>query len=302
MHPLAGVYAASVTPLNPDFTPDPDGLVRFLDFLARRGAHGALLLGTTGEGPSFSLDERRTIFQAGLRIREDHPDFRLLAGVGMPSLEDTRTLTREVFDTGYDAVVVLPPYYYRSASEDGLYTWFAGLLQNAVPSGGALLGYHIPGISGVPFSLDLLARLRDGFPSRFLGIKDSSGSLDHALALSDRFKDDLFVLNGTDRLFSRALAAGASGCITAMGNLVSPELREVWDRRLEGRSAPGAQAQLDAARSISERFPPAPPLIKYLLSEFHGLPHWPVKPPLVALSPETAAHAHLAWKARGQIA
>lgn len=301
-HPLSGVYAAAVTPLKPDGSPDPDGILQVLAFLAGRGAHGALLLGTTGEGPSFSLEERREIFRAGLRIRAEHPGFRLFAGVGMPSQEDTRALTREAFDLGYNSVVVLPPYYYRTAPEDGLYSWFAGILETSVPAGGAFLGYHIPGTSGVPLSLDLLARLRDRYPDRFLGIKDSSASLDHAQALNERFGEDLFVLNGTDRLFSQALAAGAAGCITAMANLVSPELREVWDRHQEGKTAPAAQAMLTAARAVSERFPPAPPLIKYLLSEFHGLPYWPVKPPLVSLSPETAAHARVAWQGRGQIA
>ncbi len=301
-HPLAGVYAAAVTPLTQYLRPDLEGLLTLLKFLAERGCHGALLLGTTGEGPSFSLDERRSILNAALGIKEIHPEFRLMAGTGMPSQEDTLQLTRQVFDWGYDGVVVLPPYYYRNATDDGLYTWFAGILSAAVPSTGAFLGYHIPGTSGVALSLDLLSRLKEAFPEQFLGIKDSSASLDHALALNDRFGADLFVLNGTDRLFTQALQAGASGCITAMANLVSPDLRIVWDRHQEGKTDLAAQARLSDARAVSERFPPAAALIKMLLSDFHDLPDWPVKPPLQPLTPEVAARARLAWKGRGKIA
>ena len=301
-HPLAGVFAAALTPLKADFSPDPDGMLLLLDFLAGRGCHGALLLGTTGEGPSFSLSERRSILESALAFKQQHPEFRLLAGVGMPSQEDTLNLTKQVFDWGYDGVVVLPPYYYRNASEDGLFAWFSGILDKAVPDGGAFFGYHIPGTSGVPLSLDLLARLRDRYPRRFLGIKDSSANLEHALALGERFGDDLFVFNGTDRLLTPALQAGASGCITAMANLVSPDLRLVWDRFREGKADAPAQSRLTDARKVSESFPPAASLIKMLIAEFHGLPSWPVKPPLLPMHPDTAARAKVAWKTRGQIA
>lgn len=299
---LAGVYAAAVTPLRPDLSPDPDGLLRLLDFFAARGCHGALLLGTTGEGPSFSSAERALILEAALRIRATRPEFRLLAGTGVPAQDETIRLTKLAFDLGYDGVVVLPPYYYRSAAEDGLFAWFRGVIEEAVPRGGAFIGYHIPPVSGVPLTLDLLARLRDAFPNRFAGIKDSSASAEHAQALGARFGPDLLVLNGTDRLLTQALQAGAAGCITAMANLASPDLRQVWDAHQVGRTEPVAQARLDEARAISERFPPAPPLIKELLAEFHEFPRWGVKPPLLPLDPQTAQRARLAWKARGQYA
>lgn len=299
---LSGVYAAAVTPLTPDLSPDPDGLLALLDFLAARGCHGALLLGTTGEGPSMSIEERELVFRTALRIREDHPSFRLLAGTGMPSQEDTARLTRSVFDWGFDGAVVLPPYYYRSASEDGLYAWFAGILETSVPPGALFLGYHIPRVSGVGLSLDLLARLKDAYPQRFAGIKDSSADAGHAQALGERFGRDIFVLNGTDRLLTQALEAGASGCITAMANLVSPDLRQVWDSFQEGRRDPAAQARLDIARSISERFPPAAPLIKVLLAEFHDFPCWAVKPPLRAMDERARQKAVLRWRTRGQYA
>src|SRR5512143_3638926 len=97
---LAGVYAAALRPLMADFSPDPSALPTLLDFLARRGCHGVLLFGTTGEGPSFAPSERLLMLQAALETRQVHPAFRLLLGTGTPSLEETIELTRAAFDLG----------------------------------------------------------------------------------------------------------------------------------------------------------------------------------------------------------
>ena len=290
MHPLAGIYAAAVTPLDDENRPIPEAIPSLLEFLARRGCHGALVLGTTGEGPSFSPAERLAIMQAATRVRQVLPEFRLLAGTGTPSLTETAELTRAAFDLGYDGVVVLPPYYFRTASEEGLFRWFAALLKAAVPADGALFGYHIPQVSGVGFSLDLLARLREAFPN-FVGIKDSSGDPAHAEALGERFGDDLLVLNGNDRLLTHALAHHAGGAITALANLASPFARRVWDAHQQGEAAPEAQATLNAARDALEAFPPFAPTVKALLHALHGFPRWAVRPPLLPLTDEKAAEA-----------
>ena len=284
---LSGVYAAAVTPLKPDFSPDPETLPALLDFLARRGCHGALLFGTTGEGPSFSSQERLEMLKAALQIRQTYPGFRLLLGTGTPSLTETIQLTRAAFDLDIDGVVVLPPYYFRKVDDEGLFAWFSELIQRAVPAGKALLGYHIPPITGVSLSPDLLSRLKDAYPDRFAGIKDSSADLDHARLVGDKFGADLLILNGTDRLLSQALQAGALGCITALGNLFSPDLRRVWEAHQRGETDEIAQNRLNTARSLSEKYPPAPALLKMLLSYWHGLPLWPVRPPLLAMPAET---------------
>ena len=176
---LQGVFVAAVTPLKPDLSPDLAAIPELLDFYARRGAHGALLLGTTGEGPSFSPREREAIFKAGAEINSSRPDFILLAGTGTPSLDATIQLNKAAFDLGYQGVVTLPPFYFRSASDEGLFTWFSQVIKSSVPAGGQLLGYHFPNISGVPLSQSLLTRLASTFPNQFGGIKDSSGDLPH---------------------------------------------------------------------------------------------------------------------------
>jgi 4-hydroxy-tetrahydrodipicolinate synthase len=284
--PLGGVYAAAVTPLQPDLTPDLESVPRLLGFLAQRGCHGALLFGTTGEGPSFAREDRLAVWKAALAVRQARPGFHLLAGTGTPSLEETIFLTRAAFNLGYDGVVVLPPYYFRNASEDGLFTWFSQVIARAVPGDGAFFGYHIPGVSGVALSPDLLARLKDAYPRQFVGLKDSSTSAEHARLLGERFGRDLLIFNGTDRLFGQALQWGAGGCITALANLVSPDLRRVWEAHQRGTSDAEAQAHLDQARAVSEQYPPAPPFMKAILHHVHGFPLWPVCPPITPL-PET---------------
>ena len=265
---------------------DTQAINGLLDFFSTRGCHGALLFGTTGEGPSFASQERLAVFELVQTFRKSHPTFRLLAGTGTPSLTETISLTRAAFEAQLDGVVVLPPYYFRNAPEDGLFAWFSKVIQEAVPPGGALLAYHIPAVSGVSFSLDLLERLKLAYPDRFAGLKDSSGDPEHARRLGDRFGSDLVVLTGNDRLLSLALGAGASGAITALANLLSPYLRQIWDASRGSNEEIRLQEKLTAARSIMDRYPPAPSTLKALLAAQHGFPLWTVRPPLLPLKPD----------------
>jgi 4-hydroxy-tetrahydrodipicolinate synthase len=280
-HPLSGIYAAALTPIKPDSNPDPEPVPAFLTFLADRGCHGALIFGTTGEGPSFSPKERRLIYREAIKVRETHPDFRLLAGTGTPSLGETITMTKKVFDLGYDGVVVLPPYYFRNASEDGLFNWFEQVIQKAVPSDGYLLGYHFPGMAGIGFSGELLKRLKDVFPHQFAGIKDSSHDPSFASMLGQTFGNDLAVFTGTDSYFSMVLQNQASGCITAPANLISPGLRAIYDAFSQDEDLSETQTCITDQRHILERYLPFPPMLKALVAKKYGFPRWPVRPPLV---------------------
>ncbi|MCE9644727.1 MAG: dihydrodipicolinate synthase family protein [Chloroflexi bacterium] len=280
LHPLAGVYAAAVTPLKHDSTLDLEAVPVLLRFLASRGCHGALLFGTTGEGPSFSPKERETFLRSARVYRQQLPGFKLLAGTGTPSLSESIELTKLSFDLGYDGVVVLPPYYFRKATDEGLYQWFSELITKAVPARGHVLGYHIPGTSGVGFSLDLLARLKDAFPVQFAGIKDSSHDEAFTVAVGQRFGRDLLVLNGTDSDFHHALQNMAQGAITALANLFSHDLRDIWDTCMNGGDPSEIQARVSMQRKILEKYVPFPPVLKALLHRQHDMPHWAVKPPL----------------------
>lgn len=280
---LSGVFVAAVTPLDSQAEIIFDDLPLLLQFLIKRGCHGALILGTTGEGPSFANHERIQLLQAALQIRQVNPDFCLLVGTGTPALEDTIYLTQQAFDLGADGVVVLPPYFFRKVNDLGLFEWYSQVIRRAVPSGSAVLLYHLPSITGISLSLDLIARVIDAFPDRLIGIKDSSTDPEFARQLGQRFADSLLIFNGTDDLFDLALNHSARGCITALANVRSPDARAIWDMHQSGTDPSEFQTRLSAARHVMNRFPPNPPLYKSLLHHIHGFPVWGVRLPLVQL-------------------
>lgn len=279
-HPLAGVYAAAVTPLKHDLSLDLEAVPAQLAFLSSRGCHGALYFGTTGEGPSFSPSEREVFMRSVRAHRQLIPGFRLLAGTGTPSLSETIDITKLAFELGYDGVVVLPPYYFRTATDDGLFKWFSEVITKAVPEDKYLLGYHFPKVAGIGLSIELLSRLKDAFPKQFAGIKDSSGDITLAKTLGDTFGSDLVVFSGTDSYLQNAMQNKAAGCITAAANMISPDLREVWNLMQEGKDASKAQEHVAKLRGIIEKYPPFPATLKALLHRMYDLPLWSVKPPL----------------------
>lgn len=292
LHPLAGVYAAAVTPLKSDASSfDFEAIPDFMHFLADRGCRGALFFGTTGEGPSFSPKEREAFMRSVRAYRQQLRGFKLLAGTGTPSLSETIELTKLAYELGYDGTVVLPPYYFRKVSDDGLFRWFGELIEKAVPEGKYLLGYHIPPMTGVGFSLELLERLKEKYPNQFAGIKDSSHDEEFAAAVGRRFGKDLLVLNGTDSYFHHALKNHAQGAITAPANLISDNLRKVWDLFQAGEDPSEAQAKVTEQRHFLEQFAPIAPLLKGLLHKMYGLPRWSVRAPLEELDEKSLEEA-----------
>lgn len=292
LHPLAGVYAAAVTPLKTDASSfDFESIPTFMHFLADRGCHGALFFGTTGEGPSFSPKEREAFIRSVRAYRQQLRGFKLLAGTGTPSLSETIELTKLAFELGYDGTVVLPPYYFRKVSDDGLFQWFSELIEKAVPEGKYLLGYHIPPMTGIGFSLELLERLKTKFPNQFAGIKDSSHDKEFATTVGQRFGRELLVLNGTDAYFHHALENNAQGAITAPANLISDNLRHIWDLFQEGKDPSEIQTKVTEQRHFLEQFAPIAPLLKGLLHKIYGLPRWSVRAPLEELDEKSLEDA-----------
>lgn len=284
-HPLAGVYAAAVTPLREESL-DLDSVPRLMQFLASRGCHGIVLFGTTGEGPSFSPTERETLMHVACEARTSMPGFRLIVGTGTPSLSETIDLTKLAFDLGFEGVLVVPPYYYRKATDNGLFAWFREVITKSVPSNGYVLGYHFPNVAGIGLSIELLSRLKDAFPAQFTGIKDSSHDADLARNLGEKFGSDLVVFTGTDSYLQLAMQNKAAGCITAPANLISPDLREAWDLINEEKDPTEALMRIKRQRDILDKYPPFPPTLKALLHRLHGWPRWSVRAPLESISPE----------------
>lgn len=286
-HPLSGIYAAAITPIHKDNSIAFDDIPEFLAFLAENGCHGALLHGTTGEGPSFSLKERLDIFHVAIKVREAYPQFRLFAGTGTPSLEETVQITKSCFDIGFDAAVVLPPYYYHRASAEGLTQWFQEIINRAVPEGRTILGYHFPDQTGVPIPIDVITTLRASFPGKFAGFKDSTGNASHTFQIGNRIDRNTLALVGNEGILLKSLEAGSSGSITAMANLYPQKLRTIWDCYQNGISAEEEQKYLISKREILNPHRPYPAVIKALLHHLYDLPEWSVRLPLTDLPMKT---------------
>ncbi|MCC7361360.1 MAG: dihydrodipicolinate synthase family protein [Anaerolineales bacterium] len=284
---LRGVYAAAVTPLQADLTPDLAALPALLDFLAQRGCHGALLLGTTGEGTSFSVAEHLAIIGAGVRYRDTaRPGYCILAGTGAASLSDAMAITRGAFELGVDGVVTLPAFYYKGVSAAGLVTFYEAVLRAAVPVEGRLLAYHIPQTSGVGLPAETLETLRARYPRQFWGMKDSQDDLAHTLGVLAQLPG-FGVFAGSDAIMAGALAGGGAGAITALANVTAPLNRAVWDAHQAGQTeaVAAAQAKLVRARQVVKGLS-GPAIQKAALAELFGFPRWPVRPPLEPVDPE----------------
>lgn len=284
---LRGVVPPVVTPLTKEDQLALNNLQLHIRAMIQDGCSGVLLMGTTGEGPSMGLDERRTIIDVGVEAAEGG---FVLAHTGCASLQDTLILTRHAYESGADAAIVVPPFYYKNVPVEGLLTYYRRLLDEAVPDDGHILLYHIPQVSHVPVSFELLEGLSDLAPDRFVGLKDSSGDLAYLQELRRRFPQ-LRVFVGTDRLLLEGLRLGTAGCITAAVNVLAPLDTAVYRAFTSGRQseADDLQAELTIARDVLERHMPFPPTIKHLLSRRYGGSGWEPRPPLVGLSAEERA-------------
>lgn len=273
---FTGVYCAAVTPMRGQQI-DIEALQTHLAALAAEGCDGVLLMGTTGEGPSLSLAERETIMRAAVAA---DTGLKLLAGTGTPSLPETIGATRRAFELGAAGVVVVPPYYFRGASAEGLRAFYAAVIAQAVPADGALLAYHIPPVSGVSVPREILAPLVDEFGPRMAGVKDSGGDLTYSVDMAANLPSlDVFV--GSERLLLSGLQAGAVGCITAGANVLAPYCVAVYRAWKAGQPADQQQDYLTTLRMMVEAVAPAPATYKGLLARRYGGESWDVRLPLL---------------------
>lgn len=288
---FTGVYCAAVTPMRGTDV-DLTALITHLRALKADGCDGVLLMGTTGEGPSLSLSEREAIVSAAV---EAQTGLKLMAGTGTPNLPETIQATRRAFELGADAVVVIPPYYFRTATEAGLLAYYRAVLDAAVPEGKALFAYHIPQVSGVAVPSSILEKLAAEYEARFGGVKDSGGDMSYAGGLIQSTPHlDVFV--GSEKLLLTGLQQGAAGCITAGANVLAARAVAVYQAWKRGENADALQAELSVARTILDGYAPAPSSLKALLSVRYSGDSWDVRLPLLPL-PE-AQRAELLEKAQ----
>ncbi len=285
----SGVFCAALTPLDAKLAPDHARFVAHAKRLLAEGCAGIALLGTTGEANSFSSAERMDLLDAALDA--GIAPAALLPGTGVAALTETVALTRHALAGGVSTVVMLPPFYYKDVTEDGLFAAYAETVTRIGDARLRVVLYHIPQVSAVPIPFAVIHRLRAAFPGTFAGIKDSAGKLDHMVALVREFPG-LAVLAGADPLLLPLMKEGGAGCITATSNLVAADLAFVFrhhaDPAREAEVA-AAQARIVAARERASRFAQMASL-KALLAQRDGHPGWKrLRPPLIPLTPAEEA-------------
>jgi 4-hydroxy-tetrahydrodipicolinate synthase len=284
LHPQ-GVFCAALTPLDAELAPDHARFVAHCRYLLSEGCDGIAMLGTTGEANSFSVGERTSLLEAV--VRDGIAPNRLLPGTGVAALSDTIALTRHALSVGVDTVVMLPPFYYKGVTDDGVYASYSEVVQRIGDARLRIVLYHIPQMSMQPISHPLIERLRAAYPATFVGIKDSAGDFANMTAMVERFPD-FAVLTGADPLLLPLLRKGGAGCITATSNLVARDLAYVFRHfrdRDDDAALAAAQARIVKARGLVSRFPQMPSL-KAVVAERTGHAGWQrLRPPLESLPP-----------------
>lgn len=247
-HNLNGIYAAAVTPFDESGRPSHEQFQNVLQFLAQQGCHGVFVSGTTGEGPSLTVEERIGLFAAA-----SDTNLRMIAGTGAASVEDTKQLSRAAFEHGADAIAVIPPFFYSNPPIEGLVAFYTAVIE-AIPSDGAVLLYHNPAVSAPLIDLDLISQLVERFPTQVVGIKDSSGDWQYTSSILTRFPE-FQVYVGKDKLLAQSMQHGGAGAITALAGAFPMLLRELYDLAFQGEDTENAQTRIINAHKQFDSLP-----------------------------------------------
>jgi 4-hydroxy-tetrahydrodipicolinate synthase len=277
--PLRGVWCATLTPLGADGRPDHARLVTHVRRLFAAGVDGIAPFGTTGEGQSFSVAERRDGLEALLAAGIDPA--RIVPGTGCAALPDTIELTRHAVAAGCAGALVLPPFFFKDVSVAGVYESFARVIDAVADTRLRLFLYHIPQVSGVAIPDKAIARLVDAYPGLIAGVKDSQCDLEHSLRLLASFpKLSIFV--GFEPHLPAALAAGGAGTICGIANLYPRLIRRLYDHANDARHRDDLN-RVERFIGALDSYPLFP-AFKALQAELSGDPAWnTLRPPLVPL-------------------
>jgi len=278
---LRGVLAPVVTPFTPTLEVDTERLVRQCRWLVDRNV-GLAVFGTNSEGNSLSVGEKRDLIDA--LVGAGLPATRMMPGTGACALPDTVDLTRHAVARGCAGVLMLPPFYYKGVTDDGLFAGFAEVIERVGDANLRIYLYHIPQVSQVPITLSLIERLLARYPGTIAGIKDSSGDFTNTEAMLGRFQPRGFdVYSGSETFLLATMRGGGAGCISATAN-VNPAAIARLARDWRSPEAQAQQAALDAVRNAFQPFPMIAAL-KEAIAQCGGGEAWrSVRPPLVPLA------------------
>ncbi|MBX3512200.1 MAG: dihydrodipicolinate synthase family protein [Xanthobacteraceae bacterium] len=284
MTTATGIWPPAATPFREDLSIDTERYVAFCHELLRDGAHGLAVLGTTSEANSLDFEERKSLLEKLVASGIDPA--QLLPGTGAASFGDAVKLTKHAADLGVKGSLLLPPFYYKGVSDEGLFEFVSEVIARVKNPRLRLYLYNFPQQTGLVWSPELIAKLRGAFPETVVGIKDSSGDAKYLNALLEKFPG-FAIFPSSESLMVDALGKGAAGCISASANTHVKEIRALYD----GWKSPEAAAMNERASAIRALIVSFPLIaaVKATLAEQHKHKGWQrLRPPLTALTDRQA--------------
>ncbi len=282
---IRGVLAPVVTPFRKDLTPDAERLIALCRWLLSQNC-GLAVFGTNSEANSLSVNERIALLDSLLAADVDPA--RMMPGTGCCALTDTVRLTEHAVKAGCTGVLMLPPFYYKDVSEDGLYRNFAEVVERVGDARLRIYLYHIPPVAVIGITAKLVERLLKAYPTAVAGMKDSSGDWNNTKTMLDAFaKSGFDVFAGSESFLLANMRNGGAGCISATAN-VNPAAIDKLYREWRKPDADLQQEALNAVRKSVGQYVMIPAL-KQVIAHYANDPEWAtVRPPLTEL---TAAQA-----------
>jgi len=283
---IRGLLAPVVTPFTATLQPDAARLLQHCQWLLSQGS-GLAVFGTNSEANSLSVDERIALLDR--LIDGGIPANRMMPGTGCCAISDSIRLTARAVSHGVAGVLMLPPFYYKGVTDEGLYRNFSAIVDAVGDDRLRIYLYHIPPVAQVGISLELIERLLKTYPGTVAGIKDSSGDWNHTQALVNRFAGAGFdVFAGSESFLLANLRAGGAGCISATAN-VNPAAIDRLVQQWMTSDADTLQASLDRVRGIFQKRPMIAAL-KRAIAHWRDDEDWArVRPPLVELDSAQSA-------------
>ena len=293
---IGGVLSPVLTPFKPNLEPDVARYIAHCKWLISNNV-GLAIFGTNSEAASLSVSERLGLTDALLAAGV--PAHRMMPGTGACALPDAVTLTKHAVSNGAAGCLMLPPFYYKGVSDEGLYAYYSEVIERVGDAKLKVYLYHIPAVSGVPITLKLIEKLRKQYPDTVVGVKDSSGVWDNTQAMIDQFaKDGFDVFPGSELPLTQALAIGGVGCISATANVNPAGIHAIYAARGTPEGA-ALQAKADVIRKIFQALVMIPAM-KRMAAEFSGQTDWCiVRPPLTALDEAAAVQLSAQLQAAG---
>ena len=269
------VYSAVLTPFKKDLTIDTKLFISHCEFLLKNNISLAPL-GTTGEANSVSISEKVDLIKT--IANSDLPKEKIIIGTGNTSFVDAALLTKTAEENKIYSVLLLPPFYYKNVSDEGVYQYYKEIINTVKSTNLRIFLYNIPQVSGVTISIDLVNRLKKEFSDTITGIKDSSGNFEN----TKKYKEikNFIVYPGSEKFLYDGLQIGCSGCISATTNvnIEAAKLINSFDKS-EGESI---NKKIKAVRDVFEKYPVIPALKATKIKEDSNWSN--IRPPLVALS------------------